>query len=176
MTKREIAFLSVKLTAVYLIAKTIVFSRISYSITTLRSSDTGATFNSPYALSYIISWVLQVAVLSLLILKSDFVAARLIKDDKDPDISLNKNEVMTIAICCIGLSILIYTLPHLTSALILYFPYTAQSMPGCDSMRSCLSRTQVSSLVVVFLKFFMGVYLFLKPEKLAVLLRKKNGS
>lgn len=180
MTKKEIASLFIKLTGVYLFVSFFAFLQfLPYSIANIRFYD----------LSSVIGPVLQVihvliywAVLFLLITKSDALAAKLIKDDKPFGLSLSvdRDEIITIAFCCIGLTLFVTAISDLISFILGSISYIRDSnMFPYDGQNSYWSIGRVAKLIDIIVRSVAGVYLFCYPRKIINLwerVRKDNDA
>ena len=127
MTKREIASLFIKLIGVYFFAgSSFLFFPLLISVANIRIYDS-FTFIVP--LCQLIPVLIYLAVLFLLVVKSDILAAKLIKEDKNFNLSLliDKDEIMMIAFCCIGLSLLIKVIPNIIFVFIQSMSYVRTS-------------------------------------------------
>ena len=115
MTKREIASLLFKIIGVYLLASSIGwFNAFFILATNIKYYDLSTVIAPICQLIPILAYLI---ILFLIISQSDVLAAKLIKQDKAFDLSLsvNKNEILVIAFCCIGLSLLIKVVPNIIS-------------------------------------------------------------
>ena len=173
MTKREVASLFFKLMGVYLFAGSIgYFFPLFISFMNIRTYD----------LSTLIASFLQLipisvffVILFFLITKSDILSAKLIKNDGNFGLSLliDKCDIMMIAFCCIGLSLLIKVIPNLISCFIESVTYirTLNMFPN-NIQDSYWSRIGIPRLISIIFNSVMGIYLFLYPRKVIGLWQK----
>ena len=173
MTKKEIASLFIKLTGVYLFVSFFAFLQfLPYSIANIRFYDLPSIIGPALQIMHmLIYW----AVLFLLIVKSDALAAKLVKDDKPFGLSLSvdRDEIMIIAFCCIGLTLFITTISDLISFILWSISYVRDSnMFPSDVQNSYWSTGRVAKLINIIVRSVAGVYLFCYPSKIINLWKK----
>ena len=172
MTKREIASLSIKLMGVYFLVELIGWSQLYLcSLTSMRSYNLDTLIIS---LCGMIPMLIYLAILFLLIVKSEFLASKLIKEDKNFEISLsiNKDEIMMIAFCCIGLSLLIGVLPSIAYLCIQYINHIRMANMSPNVQDSYLLRIVTQEIIKIIVKSLIGIYLFIQPKGILNLWKK----
>ena len=119
MTKREIASLAIKLMGVFILLKSIAYMPMAYSgiIYAARSHDNSGLLD----MAFLVMMSTGMAVIPLgwsilVVVFSDKAAAWLIKEDnsiENTSGSITKDDVMMIAVSCIGLYFIIAAAPML---------------------------------------------------------------
>jgi len=172
MTKREIVSVIIKIIGVYLFANSFSFLYfLSYSIANIQFYDlTSAIGPALQIMHMLIYW----AFLFLLIVKSDVLAAKLIKEDKPFGLSLsvNRDEILTIAFCCIGLTLLITAISDIISFLLQSISYVRDSNMFPSDVRSYWPIGRLAKLIGIIVRSVAGVYLFCCPDKIINLWKK----
>ncbi|MBL7215099.1 MAG: hypothetical protein ISS71_05425 [Phycisphaerae bacterium] len=178
MTKREIASLVIKLMGVFILIKSIAYVPMTFSglFTIWRPGVENSGFGWAILLGVIVL-VLSVAavVFSLsIIIFSDKVAARLIKEDNDKFVEVgnlvNKEDVMLVVFSCIGLYLIVTAIPSLivyTHSILTFY-------------KSCAGRPvypsggwyQFSRLIAPVVQIGLGVWLFAGSKGLVKLWHK----
>lgn len=125
MSKREIASLVIKLMGVFILFKSIAY--VPMIISSISTAVEALSSHSEFGLLAVFGVVFLSVLLSaiplvwsmLVILLSDKVAKWLIKDDQDVQISdsINRDDIMTVAISCIGLYFIIAAVPVLINGI-----------------------------------------------------------
>jgi hypothetical protein len=118
MTKREIASLVIKLMGVFILLKTIGYAPMAFSVlfTVGRAGwNTGFATAALQVVGGLFLMGLALGWAVLIIVLSDKFARWLIKEDKPLEMtnSMNKEEVMVIAISCIGLYFTVAAIPSI---------------------------------------------------------------
>jgi len=171
MTKREIASLVIRLMGVFILLKSIgyvpsVFGAF-YSMAQMENSEVFNKFL--YGIMIIVGAVLPLAWSVLIIIFSDKAAAWLIKDNnaiEKPETSINKQDVMVIAVSCIGLYFVVAAAPMLIRALSIYPMYTRS---GALHSRFWII---VRDLIAPAVQVALGLWLFVGPEGIVKLWKK----
>lgn len=114
MTKREFTAIVLKLTGVYILVRYLGFLPMALSpLTAIRFAEPNATSTWLWGLVAIVPPLLYLGICILIVLKSEMISVKLIPEDGDFSIgsSLSKEDVLTVAFCCIGLMVLVGTIP-----------------------------------------------------------------
>lgn len=120
-----------------------------------------------WGLLTIVPSFIYLAACILIVIKSKPIAARLIRDDGEFNIgfSLSKEDVLTICFCCIGLVVLVSSIPQLTQAITM-FSFIERSA-GYYQPESWVRA--VSNLVAHIVQAGTGLYLFLQARGMTAL-------
>ena len=122
MTKREIASLAIKLMGVFILLKSVATVPLAFiGLLSVGSSEVSWLFRFSMLMMSVVAAVVPLVFSVLVIIFSDTAAEWLIKDDNaiaNTDSSINKEDVMMIAIGCIGLYFIVVAVPMFIHALI----------------------------------------------------------
>jgi hypothetical protein len=170
MTKRGIASLTIKLMGVFILLKSIGYFPMSLGGLYYAFQESQ---ESILRILLLVLMIVGMAGISLgfsilVIIFSDRIAARLIKDDGLAEMAANpmsKSDVMAIAISCIGLYFIVAAVPTLISGLINVALYMNRSIP---SMRYTIIRT----LVIPAVQIGLGIWLFAGSKGIVKLWKK----
>ncbi len=114
MTKREFTAIILKLTGVYILVRYLGFLPMVLSpLTVIRFGQAESVTTWFWGLAAIIPPLVYLAACILIVVKSEIIATKLIPDDGDFSVgfSLSKEDVLTVAFCCIGLTVLVSAIP-----------------------------------------------------------------
>lgn len=179
MTKRETASLFIKIIGIFFLAGSAGFFELFLiSIMNVRTYDV-TTFIAP--LVQLIPILVYLTVLFLIVVKSDVIAAKLIKKDGEFNFSLtvNKDEILMIAFCCIGLSLLIKVVPNIIFVFVQSVSYIRKSnMFPYDVQSSYWSMIGLLRFVSIIFNSVIGYYLFFHSKDAVNLWKKfrKDGN
>jgi hypothetical protein len=170
MTKREIASLTIKLMGVFILLKSIAYVPMTLGafFSVIQSDRMGLLVTLLYFFMIVISAVVPL-VFSILVIKlSDKAAAWLIKDNQtieNPDVSINKDDVMLVAISCIGLYFIIAATPMLIS-------YPMLLRGGMNYFEFARFWTISKQLVAPAVQIALGLWLFIGSNGIVKLWKK----
>ncbi len=113
MTKRELTALVLKLTGIYVLVRYLAY--LPYVLSPLTLTHTEDAFPWLWALMATAPSLLHFAVCVLIVVKSEGVASRLVPRDGEISIAVtwSKEDVLTVAFCCLGLMLLVSVIPQL---------------------------------------------------------------
>jgi hypothetical protein len=175
MNKREIASLAIKLMGVFILLKSIAYVPMTLSVlfrSVLTAEGTGV-LETMFAVAMSIVAAGVPLIFSLMIISlSDKAAARLIKDDQTiekPDVSINKDDVMLVAISCIGLYFIIAATPMLIRGLGMYPMYPRG---GMDYFGLTRFWTIAKQLIAPAVQIGLGIWLFAGSKGIVKLWKK----
>lgn len=172
MTKRDVASLVLKLTAVYVLISFLNYiPMLILSVTSLMRS--GGPDLWIFMIVAIAISVIYMRICFLIISKSDNIATRLISVDDDCTINttLSKNDVATIAFCCIGLLVLVNSIPDLIG-----YAFTFIKIKRMNSYATPSVRIDYTRLITIGAKATIGLALFLQAKNLTQLWQKLHGN
>jgi hypothetical protein len=171
MTKREIASLTIKMMGVYCLIKAIanvpMTIGVIYSQTMMQSSITEAI--GPISISILVL-VVFFAASFLIIAFSDKIAKRLIRESANTSLEINTSmkaeQVMAIAVSCIGLYFLVAAFPSLIRQTMMYFMRRSHS--AYAESQSLLFQYYLGPLV----QLILGAWLFMGSKGIVKLWKK----
>jgi uncharacterized membrane protein len=165
MTRREIASLAIKLMGVFVLLKSIafvpmVFSGMFYAV---RSYDSAGLLQTAFVLmTSILMTVIPLAFSVLVIVLSDKAAVWLIKEDnsiENTNTSISKEDVMVIAVSCIGLYFIVAAMPMLITAFLNNAVYMRRQM-GSPFIGPSGLMNIFRNLIAPAVQIALGVWLF----------------
>lgn len=170
MTKREIASLTVKLMGLFILLKSIGYFPMSLGTLyyAYEQSQEGILRTLLLVLMIVGMAGISLGFSIMVIIFSDRIATRLIKDDGPTEMATNpmsKSDVMAITISCIGLYFIVAAVPMLISGLINFSLFMTGSIP---SMRHMIIRT----LVAPGIQIGLGIWLFAGSKGIVKLWKK----
>ena len=171
MSKRGIAELALKLIGIYVIVQTIgslLSSVLSFAV--IASSYPRGTL--------IVLFLVPIAYIGFclwFILKASFLASKIVLDEElNTPVTFSTNDVLAVAISCIGLLSLTGAIPPIARILASY--YIFPSIKYGEIARQFIGPAW-SELIDVSIRFIIGLYLFIWPKSLiAVLQRVRSWS
>jgi len=125
MTKREIASLTIKLMGVFILIRS-----ISYAPVTFYAWRPSQEISLPLSALMLLVTILMIIIPLLIIILSDKAGAWLIRDNnsvEDTDSTISKDDIMIMAVSCIGLYFIIAGMPLLITNLSFFFRLSASS-------------------------------------------------
>jgi hypothetical protein len=175
MTKREITSLVLKLIGIYIIASYIGYIPLTI-ITQIRVvylQEPISLTNMLFAYAIVLSTLLYLVCCILFIIYSNRVSEWIIREDNTvrlPD-SISKDDIITIAFCCVGLLIMARAIPKLFST-IPYFIMVRGTISGYSDGRVWQPITRVAGPLI---EFMLGLLLFIRTKGLVRLWHKIRG-
>jgi hypothetical protein len=164
MTKREIASLVIKLMG--------VFSGIFSAV---RTHDGSGFLQTMFAMMmFFLAAVIPVAWSLLIIFFSDKASVWLIKDERaieNVSTSISKEDVMTIAVSCIGLFFIVAAVPQIISSMMFNFPAMLRRMSSQFTGPSG-SMNLLRQLVIPAVQIGLGIWLFAGSKGIVKLWKK----
>jgi len=172
MTKREFAAIVLKLMGIYILVRYLGFLPMILSpLAIIRVGEPNAVNTWFWALASIVPSILYLAVCLAIVAKGEVIATKLIQNDGEFTVgfSLSKGDVLTVSFCCIGLTILVGSIPNLVQ--------TASSMALAKKAPELFpqSRYWIGSctrLAANIVQVLIGLTLFLQARGLAGLWHK----
>jgi len=167
MTKREIASLAIKLMGVFILLKSIAYMPSVFSVMFSVMRTEGVLFAISIVLISIFMAVIPLAWSILVIVFSDKAAAWLIKEDNaiaNSGTLISKDDVMVIAISCIGLYFIVNTTPRFIHALIAIRTYPHTPFPNILNVGR--------ELIAPAVQIALGVWLFVGSKGIAKFWKK----
>ena len=119
MTKREFTAIVLKLTGVFVLVRYLGYLPMVLSpLTVIRFGESNTFSTWLVGVGSIVPPLLYLAACILIIIKSEKIAARLIPEDGKFRVGFNlsREDVLTIAFCCIGLVFFVGSIPRLVQA------------------------------------------------------------
>ncbi|MCK5835359.1 MAG: hypothetical protein KAG98_06480 [Lentisphaeria bacterium] len=173
MTKREFTSIILKLMGVYTLLTYLTQFTVGLVIAGNMIKQNGSlSKNSIEAIAFLLIPIcFYIIVPALLIVKSNWVACRLIKNDGEFSLgfTITKEELLTVAFCCIGLITMVTVIPKLTQS-ISQILLTSTDLKGV--MNSSGLITRYSTLVAYIVQAVIGLSLFLQARGLTNLWHK----
>ncbi|MDH4202324.1 MAG: hypothetical protein OEV87_05480 [Phycisphaerae bacterium] len=174
MTKREIASLVIKLMGVFILLKSIAYLPTVFGAfyTINQAGITEALSKFLYGAMISISAIIPFVWSVLIIQFSDKAAAWLIKDNdaiEKPATSIHRDDVMTIAISCLGLYFIVAATPMLIRGLSTYPMYTRAGMNFVGLARFWNITKQ---LIAPTVQIGLGIWLFAGSRGIVKLWKK----
>jgi len=174
MTKRDFAAIVLKLTGVYILVRYLGYLPIVFGPIVMMWGDPTLMPEWQLWLAMLPPWV-YLAFCVLIVVKSEAIAAKLIKQDGEFHVGfrLSKEDVLTLAFCCIGLVILVGSLPVFVEAIARFAVTQNAALYASSSQHWIGSSARLAAAVVQVL---IGLGLFLQARGLAALwFRLRNG-
>ena len=176
MTKREIASLAIKLMGVFILLKSIAYIPMAYSGVFYAFQGHGEDLLQTLFMIMMstATAMIPLAFSVLIIIFSDKVAARLIKDDNAVEAtggSISKDEVMVIAVSCLGLYFIITAAPMLVRALLNNAAHMRQQI-GIPFVNPSGIRNLFRNLIVPAVQVGLGIWLFAGSKGIVKLWKK----
>lgn len=175
MTKREMTSLVLKLVGIYIVVRYIgYFPMILSPLITMRMGEPSNLTAWFYALATMLSLLIYPVFCIFIIICSNRLARWLIREDDTVElpVSISKDDIMTIAFCCIGLVIMAGAIPQLANIVTNYI--LLKAMPEyADMGRFRIDRQ--ARFAGALVKFILGLLLFLRSKGLVGLWHKIRG-
>ncbi len=172
MTKREFTAIVLKLTGVYILVRYLGFLPMVLSpLTVIRFGQSDAVTTWFWGLAAIIPPLVYLVACILIVVKSERIATKLIPDDGEFSVgfSLSQEDVLTVAFCCIGLMILVGSIPDIVQSV----SNLALAKKGPEHFgQSRFWINAYARLVANVVQLIIGLALFLQSRGLAGLWRK----
>ena len=162
MTKREIASLAIKLMGVFILLKSITYVPMAFvGPLSMMNSEAGWLFRVFMVMMSVAAAVIPLVWSLLIIFFSDKVAVWLIKEDnsiENATASIDKDDVMVMAISCIGLYFIVAAAPMFIHALMnfsMYYGHAKNPLFGPSSVFNVSKQ-----LIAPAVQIALGVWLF----------------
>jgi len=173
MTQRELASVALKLLGVYAVLQAIFYleAEVGFGFflnkTVLNQTDFGAPAAAGLLILGFIPCITAGAIGALLIVRTQWFARRLFRDDRELDLSstLSSEDVQAVAFAVVGVLVLLLAIPRTTEVL---SQITSMLQIGWSGVRDMqmLFQTYVTTFGV-FAQVTLGVLLFFKAQGLA---------
>ena len=164
MSKREIASLAIKLMGVFLVVTSLGYLPMVFGFTNASGLWQGVL--------RFIGCLGSPALGGLIIVYSDKIAARLIREDNvyvtSGEDAMTKNDVMAIAFACVGLHIAVTAVPQIFSTLIRFisYPVLREGQSFSAGVRS------ITTIIAPVVKLCLGIWLFVGSRAIVRLWHK----
>jgi hypothetical protein len=172
MSKREFSSLAIKLVGVYILAQHLcLLPGAIIAFFSVQPMSDNPLMSLDWRLMMLITPITGLFVGTLMMISSDAVAARLIRNDGEftAGITLSYEEVLSIGFCCIGLLTLVDALPKIFSSLANFLRFAKIS--GCSPLQPQVGfdafDAHISTVVRHVIQALIGLALLLKPHRLA---------
>ena len=173
MTKREIASLVIKLMGVFILLKSIAYLPMVFGSFSIMRSE-GLLFSVFIVMISIVTAAIPLAFSILVITLSDKAAAWLIRNDntvENTDNTISKDDVMIIAVSCIGLYFIVAAMPMLINALLIN-PARMYRRAGIPYVGPSGMFHILRNLVVPAVQIALGIWLFASSKGIVKLWKK----
>jgi len=174
MTKREITSLAIKLMGVFILFKSVATVPLAFiGPLSMGSSEESWLFRFFMLLMSVVAAVIPLVFSVLVIIFSDRAAAWLIKEDnaiENTSTSISKDDVMMIAIGCIGLYFIVAAAPMFIHTLVRFtirHQYAGSQFTGTQSIFT-IGREFIAPAVQIAL----GVWLFVGSKGIVKIWKK----
>ena len=177
MTKREIASLAIKLMGVFILLKSIAYIPMAYSGMFYAMQNYSHVNILHTAFKYMMSTAIAVIPLGfsvLVIILSDKAAAWLINEEQSIEStgsSIKKDDVMAIAVSCLGLYFIVAAAPVFVKALVNNAVSMHQQM-GLPFISPPGLMRLVRNLIIPMVQIGLGVWLFAGSKGIVKLWKK----
>jgi len=172
ITKREAASLVLRLMGVYIAVRYLEYVPTALGALSLLMSPPPGAVRMWLLLSSVLPPVAYFAVCALLVFGSDWIARRLVPEDKPvfgTGTVMSTKEVLSLAFCCLGLAILAGAIPRIPQAAII-MSVVRWGSPGPGRNRGTIQGlAQVAGIII---QAAIGLVLFLQARGLAGLWHK----
>ena len=175
MTKREIASLAIKLMGVFILLKSIAYVPMAFWATlSTMPSEAEWLFRISMVMMSVVAAVIPLAWSLLIIFFSDKAAAWLIKKDnsiENASTTISKDDVMVMAVSCIGLYFIVASVPQLIHALMNNAAYMSRHI-GRSFVDPAGLMSFFRNLIAPAVQIAIGVWLFAGSKGIVKLWKK----
>ncbi len=175
MSKREFSSIVFKLAGVCMLARLLGFLPMIFNAFCSGQHADPMQSLSWHLLTFAAP-VLGLLIGIFMIAGSEWIAARLIRNDGEftPGFNLSREEVLSIAFCCIGLITLVNALPKLFYSAVNFVQLSRIS--GCSLLQPQYGlESLVRTCGQYIIQALIGLALFLKPHRLEHFIRKRQN-